>query len=159
MIETKPKSIKIAGVIIIVISTLVILLNLIGAAIFMFLSDLKDNSYAHLNSLDNQLSLDSLLIGVAVFMTILGVLFLISGINIFKYKLWANRLATFISVFYIIYIWILMWWASFYLIENPGNVLGTLEFWELFTAVFLTVPAIILIWYLNIKNIKRHFER
>ncbi|QCK15756.1 hypothetical protein [Mangrovivirga cuniculi] len=158
MVEAKPNSIKIAGIIIIVISVFTILLNLIGGGIILFLSDLKDSSYSNIDSLNNEHSYTGVIIGIAILMTFIGILLLFSGLNILKYKMWANRLATFISIFYIVYMWVVMWWISFYLMNDPNNEIDAMNYWGLFTAILWTVPAVILIWFLNIKNIKRHFD-
>lgn len=84
-----------------------------------------------------------------------GILYLVGGLNIRKYKLWANKLVTYLSLLLIAIIWTFM-------IAISSKTAGHSEM-EIFragaiiTALFWSTPIGLLIWFLNRQKIKKHF--
>ena len=93
---------------------------------------------------------------VASTMVAIGICYLLGGIFIRKHKLWANRMVSILSIFMILFIWVTM----IALAVNAGKHDG-LEFFSigaLIGAGIWSTPIGVLIWFLNRKEIKKHFE-
>jgi hypothetical protein len=155
MTTEKPKSIKTTGLLISVISTMFIFSNTMGAFAFMFIG------FGGKNSIQNKDSefkfIDFLFYNIYylfLVIIILGGLFLIGGLNIRKYKLWANRLVSILSMFSILIIWSLM--LSLSTVVYKEGISYSLV--VLFFSFILSIPFVYLFWFLNRKINKMHFN-
>lgn len=151
----KPKSIKIIGLLVSIFSGLIILSNAMGALVFSLMgfggTQNRQEEFSEFNIIEFLFENYSFM---CLFMVAIGIFYLIGGLNIRKYKLWAKRLVTFLSAFLIVVIWGLM-----ILIASMVNGFD-LQFFgiaAMITAVFWSTPLGLLVWFLNKKDIKKHF--
>jgi hypothetical protein len=156
MEEQKPKSIKTSGLLVAIFSGFVIFSNGMGALSFSAMGmgeelDTQPAENPHLLSF-----LFSHYIEMCLIMVMVGITSLIGGIFIRKYKMWANQMVSVISVILILVIWSLM--TSFFLIARQQGGMEFISFGALFGGLFWSVPIGILIWFLNKKKIKNHFD-
>ena len=91
---------------------------------------------------------------ITTFSLIIGLSMLFSGIFISKYKNWARLLAIFCAIVLIIMTWILMVLISFDLAGDSYVV----DFWPYIIGLFWSTPAILLIWYLSKKDVRKYFS-
>ena len=152
----KPKSIKTIGLLISVISTMFVFSNSMGAFAFMFIG------FGGKNSIQNKDSdykfIDFLFYNIYYLffvIIILGALFLIGGLNIRKYKLWANKLVTILSFLSILLIGGIILSLSSLVFEQGATLFGFLFLCFVFVCSF---PFGYLIWFLNKQSIKIHFS-
>lgn len=89
-------------------------------------------------------------------MITLGATYLIGGIFIQKYKLWANRLICIISILHILIVWIFMLLVPSSL--NLGSSPIPLTIFSILAAILWTIPFGLLTFFLNKKIIINHFE-
>lgn len=150
----KPKSIKTIGLVVTIISAFIVVSNSLGALVASLIgfSDEVDTS----GGLDSFSFIISYYIEVCLFMIIIGLFYLLSGMFIQRYKLWANRFATLISIIQIIFVWIVM----FVLASSVANEadMQLFKFGAIVTAIFWTIPFGFFIWFLNKKGIKEYFS-
>ncbi len=103
--------------------------------------------------------IESLLLENYVYMCLamlaIGVLYLVGGLNIRKFKLWANKLITYLSLLIIAIIWILM--IAMASMTAGHSEMGIFSMAAILTALFWSTPIGLLIWFLNIRKIKKHF--
>lgn len=93
---------------------------------------------------------------MCLFMVAIGSAYLLGGVFIRKYKLWANRFVTAITVVLIIIIWTIMLMLRESFSKEPGlELLGN---WPIVAAAAWTLPLLLLIRYLNRKEIVSHFS-
>lgn len=156
----KPKSIKTISTLIIIVSSLIIFSNSTGALGFSMLFDSiesSNNDYVYDNFGEYILTwiLNHYFQFCLVFVLI-GLLFLISGIFLNKYKNWAKNLTLFLSGTLIFSIWLLMIILSYTISSHEFLkyfIVGTVM-----TAIIFSTPFILLIIYLSKKKISEHFE-
>jgi len=92
---------------------------------------------------------------VCLSMVIIGIIYLLGGIFIRKQKLWANRLVSLISGILFLVVWGL---SIFMFSAMIGQAeLHTFRIGTIVTALFWSIPLVLLIWYLNKKSILKHF--
>jgi hypothetical protein len=89
-------------------------------------------------------------------MITVGLFYLIGGLFVRKYKLWANRLVSIISVLQIIIIWSLMI-TMFIAAHKQEGIMSGFSYGAIGTALFWSTPIGLLIWFLNKNQIKKHF--
>lgn len=157
MENQKPKSIKIIGLIVTIISALIIFSNGMGAfmSILMDFNEIPDSSTLEVEA--NPISfIFSHYTEMCLFMVTIGLFYLLSGIFIQKYKLWANRFATFISGLQILFVWSIMLIIRSSIGDEPG--MGIIKFGAIAAGIFWTIPFGLLIWFLNKKGIKENFN-
>lgn len=157
MEEQKPKSIRTIGLIISIFSGFIIFSNGMGALASSLIGFADDqNRQKEISEFNLIEFIFDHYIFLCLIMVIIGVLYLIGGLNIRKYKMWANKLVTYISVLLIVLIWALM-------ISMSSMTAGQQEM-EIFSvgaianAIFWSTPIGLLIWFLNREKIKKHFE-
>ena len=152
----KPKSVRTIGLIVSIFSGFIIFSNGMGALVFTLLGFGSENSEQPVISEFNLI--DFLLTNlsyVCLVMVAIGVLCLIAGLNIRKYKLWANRLLTYLSSLLIVLIWTFMLTLFSIITGQQEMVLFALI--TILTALFWSTPIGLLIWFLNTEKIKKHF--
>jgi hypothetical protein len=88
---------------------------------------------------------------MCMIMIAFGVLYLIGGIYLRNYKLWANRLLTIVTIVVITAIWM---GSAFVSIRMTGAIFGL----NLVPILFWTAIHGLLIWYLNKKSVRMHFD-
>ena len=86
-------------------------------------------------------------------MIFLGLAYLIGGINLLSYKLWANRLVTIISGI----LFILIWAISIALILMFGKTMKVIVI-GLINGFLWSSPLVFFIYYLNQRKIIEHFS-
>ena len=87
-------------------------------------------------------------------MLFLGIAFLIGGVYIRYYRLWANKMISILSFIVIMIIWSLM------ITKSPSTELEEVTqviSMYVIQALFWSTPMVILVWFLNMKEIKKHF--
>lgn len=159
MNEQKPTSVKIVGIIISIISGFLILSNLMGALFYLIFNF---NEGTNCQTIENQNigeSIISYLLGhfivIYLICIITGIILLIGGLNMIRFKQWTNKLIKFTSGILILLIWIIM--------LSISQMNGSQENADLFViipiliAFVLSVPFGLLIWFLSRKKIKKHF--
>lgn len=153
MEEQKPKSVRTIGLIVSIFSGFIIFSNGMGALAFSLMgfgdnqSEQKETSEFHFLGF-----LFENYIYLCLTMVAIGVLYLIGGLSIRKYKLWANKLVTYISVILIVLIWTLM-----IAMTSEQQDLKIFTAVAIMTAVFWSTPIGFLIWFLNKESIKKQF--
>jgi len=151
----KPKSIKTVGFAIAILSGLVIFSNGMSVLIFTLLGfNNYDNSEAKdLTGIDyvfNNIQYFLLLL------VVLGILFLIGGIQLIKYKNWAKNVLLTLSILLIGLLTILLILGIYSTIIDNEVVFALIPI-ALIWFVF-SVPILFLIRYLNKKEIQAHFN-
>ena len=92
---------------------------------------------------------------MCLIMVTIGALYLIGGLNIRKYKLWSNKLVTYLSIILIVIIWTLM--IAMSSMTAGQNEMEIFSVGAILTALFWSTPIGLLIWFLNRQKIKKHF--
>lgn len=155
MEEQKPKSIKTVGLLVAIFSGFIIFSNGMGAIAWSIMGMGEEMNGQPAKSSDPISFLFSHYIEMCLIMLTIGTTYLIGGIFIRKYKIWANKLVSGLSALIILIIWGLMISMSVSTREQEG--LEIFSYGALFNALVWSTPVGILIWYLNRKKIKKHF--
>ena len=156
MEEQKPKTVKTIGLFIIIFSVFIIFSNVMGAIVFSFF---KLGEYRNIKNEISDFNLIEFLfknyVSMCITMVLIGLIFFFCGFYLRKYILWANKLLTYLSIILTIIIWSLM--IAFFVMfsKQNENVLFILS--SIISAILWSTPFILLIWYLNKPNIKKHF--
>lgn len=156
MEEQKPKSVKTIGLIVSIFSGFIIFSNGMGALVFTLIglggNQNGKNEKSEFNLIE--FLFDNYIYMCLVMVTI-GVLYLIGGLNIRKYKLWANKLVTYLSLLLIVLIWTLM--IAMSTMTAGQNEMEIFSVGAIITALLWSTPIGLLIWFLNRQKIKKHF--
>lgn len=151
----KPKSIKNVGLTIAILSGLVVFSNGMSALMFTLLGF---NNYE--NNEDQDLTyIDSFFNNIQYFLLLLvaiGILFLIGGIQLMKYKMWAKKLLLTLSIVLIGVLSIVLILAiySAYVDNDALFALIPISFvWLAFT-----LPLWFLILFLNNESVQKHLK-
>lgn len=158
MEEDSPKSIRVIGLVIVILSGLTVVSNLMGALVFSYfkldqikLDDLGDSGEIVLIRL-----LFGQYVNICIGTAIMGAFFLIGGLFMRQYKLWANRLLTILSILIIIIVC-----ASVIGMSTLKFDQMDLNLFRLTNVLFIFlsgVPMGLLIWYLNKRDIRKYFN-
>ena len=155
----KPKSINNIGLTISIFGGFIIFSNVMGTIVHSFLSsfeEINDQPAEMENAGMSGLSfLYEHYIAVCIIMVSIGALFLLGGIFLRKYKMWANRLVSIISGLIFVGIWSLMITMYSMTINQEGLLIFSVG--AIMTAIFWSAPLAVLIWFLNKKKIKVYF--
>lgn len=156
MEEQKPKTIKTIGLLVAIFSAFITFSNVMGALAFSFIGigneQNKNNKSSDFNLIE---FLFENYITMCLIMVVIGILYFIGGLNIRKYKLWANRLVTYISFLLVVFIWTLM--IAMSTMTAGQNEMDIFSVGAIITALFWSTPIGLLIWFLNRQKIKKHF--
>jgi hypothetical protein len=155
MEEQKPKSIKTIGLLVAIFSGFIIFSNGMGALAWSAMGMGEDINSQNAESSDPVSFLFSHYIEMCLIMLFLGTAYLIGGIFIRKYKLWANQMVSGLSVLIILIIWGLMIVISISTGEQDN--LELFSYGALINALVWSTPVALLIWFLNKNKIKKHF--
>lgn len=155
MEEQKPKSIKTIGLLITIFSGFMIFSNGMGALAWSVIGMGDDLNNAETET-DPISFLFSHYIEMCLIMLIIGIAYLVGGIFIRKYKLWANKMVSGLSILIFLIIWGLMIAMSISVGQQDG--MEIFSYGAIFNALFWSIPIGLLIWFLNRKKIKTHFE-
>ena len=154
MEEQKPKSIKKIGLLVTIFSGFIIFSNGMGA----FASS-EIGVRDEINNIEAETDPISFLFShyleMCLTMLLIGVAYLVGGIFIRKYKLWANRMVSGLSILIFLIIWGLMIAISISVRQQDG--MEVFSYVAIFNALFWSTPIGLLIWFLNKKKIKKHF--
>jgi hypothetical protein len=151
----KPKSIKTIGTAIMVLSAFIIFSNGMGA----LMSTLMGLGEASQSGQTFQTPIEFVFahyLEICLFMVAIGTAYLLGGLFIKKYKLWANRFVTVVSGVQVLIVWTIMLIMGASFAQEPG--LEILNTWTIIVAMTWSVPFGLLIWFLNKKDIVNHFE-
>jgi len=155
MEEQKPKSIKTIGLLVAIFSGFIIFSNGMGALAWSAIG-MGDGFDAEDSDITDPISfLLSNYLELCLTMMFIGVAYLIGGIYIRKYKMWANNLVSGLSVLLFLIIWVLMIAMSFKVGLEDGMAIFSIG--AIFTAAFWSTPILLLIRFLNREKIKKHF--
>lgn len=151
----KPKSIKTVGLTIAILSGLVIFSNGMSALMFTLLgfNDYENSEATDLTSIDYVFyNIQYFLL----FLVVLGILFLIGGIQLMKYKMWGKKLLLVVSIVLISLLTILLILGIYSIIINNEVVFALIPIvliWFVFS-----IPSLLLIRFLNKKEIQAYFN-
>ncbi len=156
MEEQKPKSVRTIGLIVSFFSGFIIFSNGMAALVSSLIdfgnAESKQKEFSEFNLLE---FLFENYIYMCLIVVTIGVLYLIGGLYIRKYKLWANKLVTYVSALLIVLIWTLMIAMSSMTAGHQDMKIFSIG--AIITAVFWSTPIGLLIWFLNRESIKKHF--
>lgn len=152
----KPKSIETIGLLVSILSGFIIFSNGMGALAWSVMGIGEDMNNQTAESSDPISFLLSHYIEMCLIMLSIGTAYLIGGIFIRKYKIWANRLVSALSALVILIIWALM--ISIAVATGEQEGMEIFSYAALITALFWSTPVGLLIWFLNKKKIKKHFD-
>lgn len=151
----KPKSIRTVGLTIAILSGLVIFSN--GMSTLMF-TLLGFNNYENIEAKDLT-NIDYIFNNIQYFLlllVVLGILFLIGGVQLIKYKNWAKNLLLVVSIVLIGLLTILLILGIFSAFADNEVVFALIPI-VLIWLVF-SIPILFLIRFLNKKEIQSHFN-
>ncbi len=154
MQTVKKKSINTIGMIIIGLSVFMIISNGMGLLMASFIPVENDSLPNQINKTPMTLLL-TYYSEVCLFMIINGVFYLLGGLFLLKYKLWANRFVSIVSGIQIFIMWAIMLIIRSSVGQEPG--LEILNIWTIVVALAWTIPFGLLIWFLNRKDIMNDF--
>tara|TARA_B100000609_G_C17052044_1_gene349546 strand:- start:146 stop:616 length:471 start_codon:yes stop_codon:yes gene_type:complete len=155
MEEQKPKSIKTIGLLVTIFSGFIIFSNGMGALVWSIIGMGDDLNKMGTVSTDPISFLFAHYIEMCLIMLLIGIAYLVGGIFIRKYKLWANIMVSSLSVIIFLIIWGLMIAMSISVGQQDG--MEIFSYGAILNAVFWSTPVGLLIWFLNKKKIKKHF--
>jgi len=155
MEKGKPKSIKTIGTVIIIISAFIIFSNGMGAltSTLMGLGESSQSGQTFRSPIE---FVFAYYLEMCLFMVAIGTAYLLGGLFVRKYKLWANRFVTVISGIQVLIVWATMLIMRKSFGQEPG--LEILNIWTIVVAIFWSIPFGLLILFLNKKDIVAHFE-
>lgn len=159
MEEQKPQSIKTVGLIVAIFSGFIILGNAMGILVFTLTGTNETINDARRSEEANSMEVLAFILdhyaGICVFMVGVGIVYLLGAVNIRKYRRWAGKLVSAISVFLIIFISTTM--LALFSAAEGTYLLDVFRFAAIAVAlIWLTVLGL-LIWFLNQEKIKKHF--
>lgn len=156
MEDRKPKSVKSVGLIVAILSGFIVISNGMGILAFSIIG-VRDQLSSSTESKGFNLPafLFENYIAMCFIIITIGILCFLGGLNIRRYKLWANRLVTCISLILIIIIWVIMMSLSAIISGSQGLELYRVGI--IANGVIWSTPIGLLIWFLNRKKIKKHF--
>lgn len=155
MEKQKPKSIKTIGLLVTIFSAFIIFSNGMGALAWSAMEMGEDMNNQITENSDPISFLFLHYIEMCLIMLMIGTAYLIGGIFIRKYKLWANQMVSGLSILIILIIWGLMIAMSILTWQQEG--LEVFSYGALINALIWSTPVGLLIWFLNRKKIKKHF--
>lgn len=155
MDSEKPKSIKKIGKAIMALSAFTIFSNGMGASMST-LMEIEENPQSEQVIKTPITFIFSHYLEMCLFMVAIGTTYLFGGLFIQKYKLWANRFVTAISGIQVLFVWTIMLLIRASFGQEPG--LEVINTWVIVVATTWTIPFGLLIWYLNKKDIVKHFQ-
>ncbi len=153
MENEKPKSIKTIGNAIMVLSAFIIFSNGMGALMWTLLG-IGEASQTGLTFQTPVEFIFTHYLELCLFMIAIGSTYLFGGLFIRKYKLWANRFVTVISIIQVLIVWTIM----LIMRSSFGQELEILNIWTIVVAVIWSIPFGLLIWFLNRKATVKYFE-
>ena len=159
MEEQKPQSIRSVGLIVAIFSGFIIFINAMGILAFALSGTDQVISDARRSEETNSAELVEFILDhyaeICAFMVGVGIVYLLGAVNIRKYRRWAGKLVSAISVFLIIFISTTM--LALFSAAEGSYSLGPFRVAGITTAlIWLTVLGL-LIWFLNREMIKKHF--
>ena len=158
MEDQRPKSIRTIGLVVTIFAGFITLSNFMGALMFSIIgmgSSMNDQAGSGNNSTDPIAFLFNHYLALCIIMVTIGIIYLLGGINIRRYKLWANRLVTYISALLIVLIWGLM--VTFSIMAAQQEEMGIVITGSILNAIFWSTPIGLLIRFLNKETIIKHF--
>jgi hypothetical protein len=158
MEEQKPKSIRTIGIFVAVLSGLIIFFNSSGALVYTLTgmnSKIAGTSNGSLTGTDPMEFMFRHYTTLCLITVTVGILLLIGSIYLIKFRIWANRLISIMSIFLILSIWGIMIAFSFAISRKTGSKL--LCIFPIFNALLWSTPFGLLIWHLNQEKVKKHF--
>ena len=155
MEQQKPKSIKIIGLLISLFAGFMIFGNAMGAITWSVMGMGEGMGISTSKETGLLPFLMRHYVAMCIIMLTIGVAYLISGLFIRKYKLWASRLFTVLSCLMIVIIWIVM--IAIFISSRQVEEMKFFSYFTIFNALFWSTPIGLLIWFFNKKKIKQHF--
>lgn len=153
--EQKPKSIKIIGLLISLFAGFMILANAMGAVTWSVMGMGEGLGVSTSKETGLLPFILKHYVAMCIVMLTIGVAYLISGLFIRKYRLWANRLVTVLLSLMIVIIWVLM--IAIFISSRHVEEMKIFSYFTLFNALFWSTPIGLLIWFFNKKKIKKYF--
>jgi hypothetical protein len=151
----RPTSIKNTGLVITILSGLVVFSNGMSALMFTLLgfTDYETHETADLTGIDYFFNNISYFLLVLI---VIGMLFFIGGIQLMKYKLWAKKFLTGLSIFVLALLSFLLIIGIYSSITNSEMVFAAILI--AFVWVGFSVPLLLLIRFLNKEEVANHLS-
>ncbi|MFC5269636.1 hypothetical protein [Adhaeribacter terreus] len=149
MVESKAKTIKIIGIVLIIISTLEILSTISGLFMFDYLIEVEYNiekSHFYDQTVEFVKPIAIISIGFALS-------FLVIGVFLIRYRNWARVLLQVVATLYLVSVWC----QSIFIAPHNFFDNGKLGIDHIIGALIWSVPIILLIRYLKQEKVKNHF--
>ena len=156
--STKPASVKQVGLVVAIVGALIVFSNSSGALMHTMMGADTDFPPAPEGSPTVGLTVDAAFrnyLALCLTMVTVGATYLIGGVFLRRYKRWANRLVTGLTILLILGLWWMMIGMS-NSIRMESN-LQSLWFFPYLVATAVTIPLALLIKFLNRTGIKEHF--
>lgn len=153
--EQKPKSIKTVGLLVALFSGLIVFTNGMGAVAWKVIGMDDDFGVPDTESTNPLSFLIEHYVEMCLIMVCFGIIYMVGGIFIRKYRLWANRLISILSALFILIIFGLMITISISAGQDEG--MGLFSVGAILVGIFWSTPLGFLIWFLNKQKIKKHF--
>lgn len=153
--EEKPRIIRTVGLVVTIFAGCVVFTNAIGALAFSFILSGEEISPTVSFSENPMAYVFAHYLELCLIMIAIGILYLIGGLNIRKYKAWAGKLVTVISALLIVFIWGLMIMMAYS--ATGFNTIDIFSLGTILIAVVWSAPFALLIWFLNREKSKRNF--
>ena len=158
--NNKPKSVRTISILIIIFSSIIMFTNTMGAISFILVGSGDDIT---INGPTGELTNDDPMsfffdyyIEFCSGMILIALGYLIGGIFIQKFRLWANKLLTTSALLSLVMIWGLMIVMAVSIGQSSTD--GTLSLIPIIIGILWSTPVVLLIWFLNRKKIKQHFS-
>jgi len=158
METAKPQSVRIVGLVVAIFSGFIIFANAMGAlaVVITGTEDAVDpRDPRETGSADLLAFILDHYAGICVFMVGIGIIYLSGALYIRKYRRWAAKLVSAISVFLIIFVSTTM--LALFTAAEGTYALGFFRVVAVGTALIWATVLGLLIWFLNREKIKKHF--
>lgn len=156
MEETKPKSLKIVSIVVIVLSSLMILSNGVFSLFVHFIGGVKElvgtNSTTQYSA---EYAFVSNFLKLSLLTLLFGVLFLIGGVLLIKINRWSRVFLTTIAIIFSIALILMS--INLVLIDLRGGSTPIIIISVTYAELVMIVQSLVLLIYLNRKQIKKYF--
>lgn len=149
----KQKSIKVIGLIFMILSSLIVILNLFSALFYHFfgLANVQSTPEVESNSDIFHFILTHLL-WVYVFFIVLGLLFFLGGLLLKHYKLMGSRLLSILLSIVLLQLWVFTGLIVNLSYHMPSEMQSIIVSMGILQGIVFTIPLLVFLWFLNKKS-------
>lgn len=158
MESQKPKSIKAIGLLLVILSVLITLSNGMAAIAWSVLRVGEDLAGDIHQTTGGLAFVAEHYVAMCVLMVVIGIAYCLGGIFLMKYRLWAHRVTTSLTLLLILLILVFSGTCA-HMFMQEGDDDGILfGICCIVGGLFWSIPFTLLFWHLNRQKIKMHFE-